>query len=97
VDDDGMILDPRSIAAHRIKEDAHYEGVRVTLRAAIGRAKLDLQIDIGFGDAVTPEATAIDFPTLLGTEPLRIRAYPRETVVAEKVEAMVHLGSPTAA
>ncbi len=87
-----MTFDPRGVAAQRIKEDADYEGVRVTMRASIGTAKLDLQIDVGFGDAVTPMATEIDFPTLLDAEPLRIRAYPRETVVAEKVEAMVHLG-----
>jgi len=92
VEDDGVTFDPKGVAAQRIKEDADYEGVRVTMRASIGTAKLDLQIDIGFGDAVTPEATEIDFPTLLGAEPLRIRAYPRETVVAEKVEAMAHLG-----
>jgi hypothetical protein len=92
VEDDGVTFDPKGVAAEQIKEDADYEGVRVTMRARIGTAKLDLQIDVGFGDAVTPEATEIDFPTLLDAEPLRIRAYPRETVVAEKVEAMVHLG-----
>jgi hypothetical protein len=92
VEDDGLMLDPKSVAARRIKEDAEYEGVRITMRASIGTAKLELQIDVGFGDAVTPAASEIDFPTLLGAEPVRILAYPRETVVAEKVEAMVHLG-----
>jgi hypothetical protein len=63
VEDDGVTFGPKGVAAERIKEDADYEGVRVTMRARIGMAKLDLQIDVGFGDAVTPEATEIDFPT----------------------------------
>ena len=92
VEDDGVTFDPKTVAARRIKEDAEYEGVRVTMRASIGSAKLELQIDVGFGDAVTPAASEINFPTLLGAESVRILAYPRETVVAEKVEAMVHLG-----
>jgi predicted nucleotidyltransferase component of viral defense system len=92
VDDDGVSFDPKSVRAQRIKEDAEYEGVRVTLTAHLGSARLDLQVDVGFGDAVTPVATEIEFPTLLGMTPPRIRAYPRETVVAEKIQAMVHLG-----
>lgn len=87
-----MVFDPTSVRAQRIKEDAEYEGVRVTMTAHVGTARLDLQVDVGFGDAVTPEASEIEFPTLLGTTPPRIRAYPRETVVAEKIHAMVHLG-----
>ncbi len=92
VEDDGVIFDRSSVRAARIKEDADYEGMRVHIAVRIGSARLDLQVDVGFGDAVTPPATEIDFPTLLGTSPLRIRAYSRETVVAEKVQAMVHLG-----
>ena len=92
VDADGVTFDAATVRAARIKEDADYEGVRVTLTGSLGSARLDLQIDIGFGDVVTPAATEIEFPTLLGPEPIRILAYPRETVVAEKVHAMVHLG-----
>ncbi len=92
VEDDGVTFDPKGVAVQRIKEGAEYEGVRITMQARIGTAKLDLPIDVGFGDAVTPAASEVDFPTLLGAEPVRILAYPRETVVAEKVEAMVHLG-----
>ena len=66
--------------------------MRVKLTTRIGSAKLDLQIDIGFGDVVTPPASVITFPTLLDAAPVRLRAYSRESVVAEKVEAMVHLG-----
>ena len=92
VEDDGLAFDPKSVRAQRIKEDADYEGVRVTLRAVLGTARIELQVDIGFGDAVTPAPLEIDFPTLLPMPALRIRAYPRETVVAEKLHAMVHLG-----
>jgi len=91
-DDDGVTFDAKSVRAARIKEDAEYEGVRVTLTGHIGTARLDLQVDVGFGDAVTPAATVVEFPTLLGAPPPKLRAYPRESVVAEKLEAMVHLG-----
>ena len=92
IDDDGVTFDPKAIRAARIKEDDEYEGVRVNVTARIGSARLELQVDVGFGDAVTPAIVDVEFPTLLGAAPLRLRAYPRESVVAEKAEAMVHLG-----
>ena len=92
VQDDGMIFDPASVQARRIKEDAEYEGVRITLEAKLGSARLGLQVDVGFGDSVTPPATTIAFPTLLPFSSPIIRAYARETVVAEKLHAMVDLG-----
>ncbi|NOU34504.1 MAG: nucleotidyl transferase AbiEii/AbiGii toxin family protein [Polyangiaceae bacterium] len=92
VEDDGITFDPKSAKAARIKEDAEYEGVRVNLTAHVGSARLELQIDIGFGDAVTPGTNEVDFPTLLPMSAPRLHAYPRETVVAEKLQAMVHLG-----
>jgi predicted nucleotidyltransferase component of viral defense system len=92
VEDDGMTFLPASVTASRIKEDATYEGVRVPLTAQLGSASLNLQIDIGFGDAVTPAASPADFPVLLTSAAPRLRVYPRETVVAEKLEAMVQLG-----
>ena len=92
VEDDGIVFEATSVTAARIKEDADYEGVRVRLTGKLGSARLDLQVDIGFGDAVTPTPKTIDFPVLLGSPAPRLRAYPRETVVAEKFEAMVQLG-----
>jgi predicted nucleotidyltransferase component of viral defense system len=92
VEDDGMVFDARAIRAERIKEDADYEGVRVTLRAMLGSARIVLQIDVGFGDAITPGTIDIEFPTMLGMVSPRLRAYPKDTVVAEKLQAMVHLG-----
>jgi hypothetical protein len=64
----------------------------VKLEARLGRARIDLQVDVGFGDAIVPQAEAIAYPTLLGMESPRLRAYPRETAVAEKLEALVKLG-----
>lgn len=92
VADDGLELDAMSVSAERIREDAEYEGVRITLTAKLGSAKLALQVDIGFGDAITPEPKVIDFPTLLPMPAPKLRMYPRETVVAEKLHAMVYLG-----
>ncbi len=92
VEDDGIMFDPKSVKAFRIKEDAEYEGVRVNVTARIGSARLELQIDVGFGDAVTPGTVDVDFPTLLPMTAPKIRAYPKETVVAEKLQAMVFLG-----
>jgi predicted nucleotidyltransferase component of viral defense system len=91
-EDDGVAFDPKGVRAERIKEDAEYEGVRVKVGANVGGARLELQIDIGFGDAVTPGVVEVEFPALLAADGLHVRAYPRETVVAEKVHAMVHLG-----
>lgn len=62
------------------------------MEARVATARLRLQVDIGFGDAITPGASLVEFPSLLDFPAPRLRAYPRETVVAEKVEAMVKLG-----
>ncbi len=75
-----------------IKENAEYPGVRVTFVAMIQNARLPMQIDIGFGDVIYPTATVIDYPTMLDFETPRLKGYPKETVIAEKFEAMVKLG-----
>jgi predicted nucleotidyltransferase component of viral defense system len=92
VNDDGLTFDPAAVSGQSIKEGDEYEGVRIRLTALLMGARIPLQIDIGFGDAVTPPATLIEFPTLLGQAPPLLRAYPRETVIAEKLHAMVNLG-----
>ena len=81
-----------TVAAERIKDDEDYEGVRVLLQARLGVARISLQIDIGFGDVITPAPIEVEYPTMLNFPAPRLRAYPRETVVAEKFEAMVKLG-----
>lgn len=90
---DGLTFDPDTVRAEPIRDQQEYGGVRVTLSAKIGTAQIPLQVDVGFGDAVTPAPDWATFPALLPDIPApRIRTYPPETVVAEKVEAMVALG-----
>ena len=93
VENDGLVFDSDSIEANSIKQDADYEGVRVKFRATLENAIVTMQVDVGFGDTITPEATEAEYPTLLEFEPPKIRIYPPETVVAEKAEAMVNLGA----
>lgn len=92
VPDDGVHFDPESLAVGLIREEQAYGGVRVELLARVTTAKVRLQVDVGFGDAITPEASVVEFPPLLDFPAPRLRAYPRETVVAEKLEAMVRFG-----
>ncbi len=91
-DDDGVTFDAKSLTVGAIREDQEYGGIRAVLVARVGATRVRLQIDVGFGDTVTPAPTVIEFPALLDFPPPRLRAYPRETVVAEKLEAMVQLG-----
>ena len=90
--DDGLVFDSDSIETRRIKEDADYEGVRIRLRSVLGRAMINLQIDVGFGDTIHPVAQHIDYPTILDLHSPKLRGYPPETVIAEKTEAMIKLG-----
>jgi predicted nucleotidyltransferase component of viral defense system len=92
VGDDGVRFDGHSLDVRPIREEQEYGGVRAEVTARVATARVRLRIDIGFGDVVTPEAPTVDFPPLLDFPAPRLRAYPRETVVAEKLEAMVRLG-----
>jgi len=92
-DDDGLLFDPDSVAARKIKEDADYEGLRVRFRGLLGKARITMQIDIGFGDKVHPDVVQAKYPVFLDLPAPSLRMYPPETVVAEKAEAMVHLGN----
>ena len=89
---DGLVFEADNVQAEDIREDSLYHGVRVTLLARLGTARIPIQVDIGFGDVVTPGAVQGDFPTLLDLPAPRMAMYPRESVVAEKFEAMVKLG-----
>lgn len=93
---DGIRFDTATILVTRIREDQEYEGCRVTLTAHLDTVKIEnLQIDIGFGDAVTPAPVIVEYPPLLDFPGPRISGYPWETVIAEKVQAMVALGLAT--
>lgn len=90
--DGGVTFDAAALMAAPIREEVEYGGVRVRTTATIAGARIPIQIDIGFGDAITPAAVEIDYPTLLDAPTPHLRAYPVETVVAEKFEALVTLG-----
>jgi hypothetical protein len=91
--DDGIVFDPQSTTGTEIRKNAGYNGVRVDLRATLDGARIALQVDIGFGDAVTPEAHAVLYPTLVRDVPApTLHAYPKATVVAEKTHAISVLG-----
>lgn len=88
-----MRFNPESITVESIREDDRYGGIRVHIVAFLGNARDRIQIDVGFGDAVTPGPVALLYPTFLPTLPApNLTAYPIETVVAEKWEAAVSLG-----
>jgi len=89
---DGIEFLPETVKAAPIREDAIYDGVRVTVGARLAVAKLHLQVDVGFGDAVSPPPRETSYPTMLDVPVPVLRAYPREAVVAEKLHAMVDLG-----
>jgi len=93
--EDGLRFAPESVHATEIREAGEYGGVRVTADAFLGRARVAIQVDVGFGDAVVPAPVEVTFPTLLDLPPPILRAYSREGVVAEKLEAMLKLGVST--
>lgn len=92
VEDDGLDFHRDSIRGQAIREEALYDGIRIRLDATLGRARIPLQIDTGFGDAASPEAVELEYPTLLDQTPPMVLAYRPEYVVAEKLEALVALG-----
>lgn len=90
---DGVIFQPDTVHAAEIRKEANYAGVRVMLRSVIDGARCLIQIDIGFGDAVTPGPEEVEYPVMLSEfEAPKLRVYPRYTVVAEKFEALSTLG-----
>ena len=91
--EDGVTFRPETVQAVEIRKEANYAGVRVTLLGLIDGARCQVQIDIGFGDAVTPGPEEVQYPVMLPDfDAPKLRVYPRYTVVAEKLEAMATLG-----
>ena len=90
--DDGVTFDPESVSAAPIRETNAYHGVRIRLGATLSGAKIPLQVDVGFGDAIVPDPQEIAFPTLLEFPAPTVRAYPIYTVISEKLQALTVLG-----
>jgi len=87
---DGVDFDATGISVELIREDAEYEGVRLTLPSSLAGAVLKLRLDLSFGDPVEPQR--IDYPTLLDDPDFRLLSYPLENVIAEKADTMMFLG-----
>lgn len=92
-DDDGWMFDHSALRTERIREDADYEGVRVTFPAYLGETRIRMQVDVGFNDVILPSAQSVAYPVLLNDPAPVLKGYTAESVVAEKFEAMVKLGS----
>ena len=91
--DDGIAFDSASIRADEIRKEANYAGIRLTLTGTIDGARCPVQIDVGYGDAVTPAPESARYPVMFSDMPApTLRVYPRYTVVAEKLEAIISLG-----
>lgn len=91
VEDDGVIFRPETLRAVAAREEDEYAGVRLDFVAELAGARLPMHVDIGYGDVITPDPVDIEYPSLLGQPTPHLRAYPPETVVAEKFQAMVAL------
>lgn len=92
VEPDGIVFDPNSVRGQVITEDADYEGVRLHFRGSLDTARITIQLDVGFGDVVIPSAEMMSYPTILDLPAPQIRAYSKESTIAEKFEAMVRRG-----
>jgi len=92
IESDGLAFDPETIRVTEIREAQEYSGQRVQLIAKLGNARIPVQVDISFGDAVIPVPEEVEYPTMLPLPAPRLKAYPKEAVVAEKLHAMVVLG-----
>ena len=93
VEDDGIQFDMENINTKRIKEDADYEGVRIRTFAYLERSRIPLQVEIGFGDALVPDAVSAILPVILDFPAPQLRCYQQLTVIAEKFQAMIKLGN----
>lgn len=88
---DGVVFDPRSVVAETMRKAGDYQGIRVTARGLLGKIKLHLQIDVGFGDVIVPKPVEIELPQLLDFGQPVLLGYTRESAIAEKFHAMVVL------
>jgi hypothetical protein len=89
--EDGVVFDPQTISSERIKKDAKYQGVRIFVKGLLGKIRLSIQIDFGFGDRVFPAPIEISLPQLLDMGSPQLLGYPPETTIAEKFQAMIAL------
>jgi hypothetical protein len=87
-----LVFDADTITADPIRDGSEYDGLRIRIRARLGESDIPIQVDVGFGNAIVPGPEEKEYRTILGDPPPRILAYPPESVIAEKMHAMVTLG-----
>lgn len=92
INEDGLLFDSESVGVTAIRESGDYHGQRVNLIARLGNARIAVQVDVAFGDVITPGVETVNYPTLLDMPAPRVKASTKQTVVAEKFQAMVFLG-----
>jgi hypothetical protein len=90
--EDALLFDAASVTGERITEDAGYAGVRVRFAGYLGKARVPMQIDVGFGDALVPGPTEVRLPPILDLAPAVLQGYTRESAIAEKLQVMLALG-----
>ncbi len=91
VKEDGLIFEPDTVAGEEIREDQAYKGVRIKFLGKLGKAQIPMQIDIGFGDVVSPSPLWVEYPVLLDGDSPELLAYTLESAIAEKYQAMVYM------
>ena len=90
--DDALVFDTESITVEDIIELKEYHGLHISAAGYLDRTKIPVGIDIGFGDIIYPDAVKMDFPVILDMEPPKVNAYSLESSIAEKLEAIIHIG-----
>lgn len=94
VPEDGIVIDPESVSVEETQIDADYRGIRVKMTALLERSRIPLQIDIGFSDDLSAKAETVEYPAILpDLKAARMKAYPKETIIAEKFHAMLRHGN----
>jgi len=93
VDADGLSFLADSVVAEEITKDSEYKGTRVLIDARMDNVRLKVQIDFGVGDIMVPGPRTIEYPAFLANDTIRLLAYPVESAIAEKLQAMVALGN----
>jgi len=92
IEPDGLLFDSSTIEGRKIKEAADYEGVRIKFKGYLQKSRINMQIDVGFGDVIVPRPKIINYPVILDFPKPHLKGYTFESAIAEKVEAMVKLG-----
>jgi len=93
VEADGLLFVAESVTAEEITKDSEYKGTRILMDARMDNVRLRVQVDFGVGDVMVPGPRIIEYPIILGGETIQLLAYPVESAIAEKLQAMVALGS----